>query len=148
MRIIFDTNIWLSYFNSTNQNAFIYELIQQTIQHGILIIIFPELHQEIITKLATKPRLSQKITIKQVEQTFQIIETICIQERPTQFTLHEVTRDKKDDFLITYAVEHDIDCIITWDKDLLTLKGKIQRLSIVSPTQFLKTLKQQSPSSA
>lgn len=51
-----------------------------------------------------------------------------------------VTRDPKDDYLLSYAPVGGADYIVTGDEDLLALHGQIQELEILTPRQFSEML--------
>jgi len=49
------------------------------------------------------------------------------------------SRDPKDDPYIAAALAGRVDCIVTFDKDLLVL-GKPFGIAVITPAQFLKTI--------
>ncbi len=49
---------------------------------------------------------------------------------------HAICRDPDDDKFIACALHSDADCIVTGDKDLLALTGKLP-VAILKPAQFL-----------
>ena len=52
----------------------------------------------------------------------------------------QVCRDPKDNMILELAVSGQADCIVTGDKDLLTL-NPFRRIQILTPTEFLKLKK-------
>ena len=50
-----------------------------------------------------------------------------------------VTRDRKDDYLLAYAVVGRADYLVTGDRDLLVL-GEVEGVRIVSPAGFVGAL--------
>ena len=47
------------------------------------------------------------------------------------------TRDPKDDYLIAAAIQHDVDILVSGDKDLLALAEFLELPRIMSPAQFV-----------
>lgn len=89
--------------------------------------------------VADKPFLARRIQEIDVEAlTGQLGLTATIIPK-TSTPIPSVTRDPGDDYLITHAVLHAIDYLVTGDKDLLVL-GKIAGVSIVSPAEFVNIL--------
>jgi uncharacterized protein len=48
---------------------------------------------------------------------------------------HPVSKDKDDDHIIAAAIKAEVDCLLSGDSDLLSLK-KIQKITILSPRDF------------
>jgi putative PIN family toxin of toxin-antitoxin system len=48
-----------------------------------------------------------------------------------------MTRDRIDDYLIAAAFEHDVDILVSGDKDLLILAEFLELPRIMSPAQFV-----------
>jgi putative PIN family toxin of toxin-antitoxin system len=51
-----------------------------------------------------------------------------------------VTRDRKDDYLLAYALVGGADYLVTGDEDLLALQQQIHELEILTPRQFSEKL--------
>ena len=51
--------------------------------------------------------------------------------------LEGVTRDPKDDYLIAAAFQHDVDILVSGDKDLLALAEFLELPRIMSPAEFV-----------
>jgi uncharacterized protein len=60
--------------------------------------------------------------------------------QPIEQSIPAVTRDRKDDYLLAYAVVGAADYLVTGDEDLLVLKH-VGRLRIVSPPAFAGILR-------
>ena len=77
-----------------------------------------------------------KYPVDEIEQTKRIIlsgATITTEALLSQ----PFSRDKDDDHIIAAAIKVDVDCILSGDNDLLTLK-KVHGIPIVSPRDFWK----------
>ena len=61
---------------------------------------------------------------------------------PIEEEIPQVTRDKKDDYLLAYASVAEADYLVSEDDDLLVIK-QIEKLKIVSPLKFSEILKNQ-----
>jgi predicted nucleic acid-binding protein len=55
------------------------------------------------------------------------------------FSIVNVCRDVKDNFLLSLAIDGDVDYLITGDNDLLILKH-YQKTSILTINDFISTL--------
>lgn len=62
---------------------------------------------------------------------------------PDVSEISAVSRHVKDDYLLASAVLGEADYLVTGDKDLLVLGG-VEGLKIVSPTEFLGVLQEES----
>ena len=70
----------------------------------------------------------------EIEQTKKIILSGAMIASEAPLT-HAVSKDKDDDHIIAAAIKADVDCIISGDRDLLTLK-KAHGIPIISPRDF------------
>jgi uncharacterized protein len=118
MRLILDTNLWISFLISSN-----YEKLDNLLFDQKCTLLFShELLEEFIT-VANRPKLKKYFSKSDL---FDLLETI---DEVAEFV--EVTsevsecRDPKDNFLLSLAVDGNADYLLTGDNDLLVL-GEIE----------------------
>ena len=93
----------------------------------------PKLLDEIREVLTARPRLRKWISLEDATLYVDTIETIVDLVADPAHVPPE-TRDANDDYLIALARAHDVQMIVTGDKDLL--EWEIQRPRVVTPAQF------------
>jgi uncharacterized protein len=133
MRVVVDTNVWLSsllWGGQPDRITQLVELKQITAISSEEILI--EL-TEILQKAKFQKRLNQlgftagEVTIiARRLMTFVVIEELLVPE----------LRDPKDQMILATAIAGNAEVIISGDKDLLTLQS-FRDISIFSPFQFL-----------
>jgi putative PIN family toxin of toxin-antitoxin system len=140
MRVLADTNIFISYLLSPRKDSFV-TLLLEKIAEGKVTLLLPEaLLSEIDKTIRRKPKLLEVITETVLESFLTLLQAISeeipliTQEIPT------VTRDPKDDYLIAYAVIGKADYLISVDKDLLVL-GEVEGVKMVHSGEFRQVLK-------
>jgi putative PIN family toxin of toxin-antitoxin system len=97
------------------------------------IVMCPKLLDEIREVLTARPRLRKWISLEDATLYVDTIETIVDLVADPAHVPPE-TRDANDDYLIALARAHDVEMIVTGDKDLL--EWEIQRPRVVTPAQF------------
>jgi len=134
MRIILDTNVFISSFATRGLCHSVFELCLDRFE----IVICSALIKEIRIGLKEKLKLPELF----------IAETLnYLSENATSFEVNNVLsgvcRDPEDDHIIALAESAGVNYIITGDQDLLILKifGSTQ---IVTPRQFWELAKKQS----
>jgi putative PIN family toxin of toxin-antitoxin system len=133
MRVVIDTNVWLSALLWGGQPNLIIKLIEkQQIQAISSENILIEL-TDILQKSKLQKRLSQlKLSAEEVVivakrlMTLVVIEEIIIPE----------LRDPKDQMVLATAIAGDVQVVISGDKDLLVL-NPYRNISILLPQDFL-----------
>lgn len=128
MRIILDTNLWISYLIS-NRHIKLDVLIKSD---DFVILYSPELIEEFLT-VAERPKFekyfSANDTAELIEQINTIGELVEIQSDI------QLCRDEKDNFLLNLATDGKADFLITGDKDLLII-GEINGAKILTYRAF------------
>ena len=137
MRVLIDTNVLISYLVQPGREG---AVIQAALERRFTLLMPQAVLDEVEATVRSKPRLSKRIPLRDLE---------IFTNRLTQFSEHvtvlnepfpAVTRDRNDYYLLAYARATKADYLVTGDKDLLTLQGKITALAIVTPTQFADLL--------
>lgn len=127
LRIVNDTNVWLSALYFSGKPAQIIHLIEEKSLISIISQpILNELREKMIVDFQT-PTFAANGIISYIKT---LSELVSLQGR--EFRL----RDKTDNMVLETAVVGTCNFLITGDKDLLTVK-KYNNLAILNPSQFL-----------
>lgn len=132
MRVVIDTNIWISYLIGKQ----LVSLTDQIVSKSISLILCDQLLEEII--LVTKrPKLTKYFKAESVNL---LIEWMKIAgEKYDIDNISEGFIDPKDDFLITLSKESQADYLVTGDKALLELRS-IQKTAVIDMAHFSKLI--------
>jgi uncharacterized protein len=133
MRVVIDTNVWLSALLWGGQPNLIIKLIEkQQIQAISSENILIEL-ADILQKSKLQKRLNQLgfsadeiVIVAKRLMTLVVIEEVIIPE----------LRDPKDQMILATAIAGDVQVVISGDKDLLVL-NPYRNISILLPQEFL-----------
>ena len=128
MRVVIDTNLWISFIISSKINL----LEKLILENNVTIIFSKELITEIENSLL-KPKLQKLINdFSFVEMLIIFMHFIEIIETKSNILL---CSDPKDNFLLNLATDGNADYLITGDKDLLILE-KINNTKIITIADF------------
>ena len=133
-RIILDTNLWISFLINKD-----FSILNEAIFSNDYVLIFSsELFEEFI-EVVSRPKFKKYFS---EEDIIEIIEVIN-QQAEFVDVVSEISfcRDKKDNFLLSLAIDGRVDYLITGDADLLELE-KIDSVKILTLKEFVKELKQ------
>jgi putative PIN family toxin of toxin-antitoxin system len=128
MRIILDTNLWISYLISKHLSK-----IDELILDNRLTVLFSEESLEEFIEVTNRPKFEKYFSKEDVINLLLLFdfygELVEIKSNI------EICRDSKDNFLLNLAVDGKADYLITGDKDLLEI-GKIDKTSILTFKEF------------
>lgn len=127
-RVIFDTNIWISFLIGKQLSSLQKHLTKGTVS----IIITEQLLVEI--QLVTRRKKLRKYFPKETIEEFVLL-LRSIAENFDVEPKHFECRDQKDNFLLDLIDNSQADYLVTGDKDLLELKTFLSA-KIVSPSEF------------
>lgn len=132
MRVVNDTNVWLSALYFSGRPAQIIHLVEEKQITSVLSdFIIDELKEKMIIDFHT-PSFAANGTIAYIQS---ISEFVSL--KGVDFGL----RDSADNQVLETAVAGKCNWLITGDKDLLTLK-RYDDINIVKPNEFLDSYKQ------
>lgn len=133
IKVIFDTNIWISFLIGKRLTS-----IKEFISNGKIQIILTEQLITEIELVTQRPKLQRYFNQESVKELLLLIETIgkVYQIKPK----HHLSRDTKDNFLLDLIDKSKADYLVTGDNDLLEL-SKFQTASILTPKEFEEVLK-------
>jgi putative PIN family toxin of toxin-antitoxin system len=133
LRIVIDTNLWISFIISSKLD----KLDSFLCQNKIKIVFSEELITE-LNKTITKPKLKKYFTDSSIEEmllTFELfVDLVDVKIKVN------ACRDPKDNFLLSLSKDGKANFLITGDKDLLELKS-FGTTKIITFTKFIEELK-------
>lgn len=128
MRLILDTNLWISFLISSKYDKLDELLINQETK----LLFSHQLLEEFIT-VSKRPKLRKYFSRDELEDLLETIDEVA--EFINVTTEISECRDPKDNFLLSLAVDGKADYLLTGDKDLLVLK-KIGNTEIKTISEF------------
>ncbi|AEV31968.1 putative toxin-antitoxin system toxin component, PIN family [Owenweeksia hongkongensis DSM 17368] len=128
MRIVLDTNIWISYLLSPHLSW-----LDHFFKNPEFHLLFSEQLLSEFLRVAKKPKLQKYFSDKQLTDLL-----LRFEEYGVMIDVHsnyELCRDPDDNFLLNLAVDGHANFLVSGDDDLLVL-GKIDTCQIISLTQL------------
>ena len=140
MKVIFDANVLLSFILAPDPNQTVAEVVRICyLTAGITVLTPAELIQEVQTTALTKRYFRNKVSPETLSDFLATLITYSEIPPPWQGQIQRYTRDHKDDYLVAYALFHDVDYLVSGDRHLLALK-QIDQLKILLPSTMLEIL--------
>ena len=129
MRIILDTNLWISFLISRR-----YERLDALlIENKCKLLFSKELLEEFI-EVSRRPKLRKYIPSEELNKILDTIDEFAEFVEVTSET--KLCRDPKDNFLLSLAMDGKADYLLTGDDDILELK-KVGNTKIMKIAEFL-----------
>lgn len=116
MKIIIDTNLWISFLIG-KKTDFLRLLLSRD---DIIVCICRELVDEFLS-VASRPKIKKYVSQEDIDLTLGLMYSYC-QDIIIQRNAESPIRDAKDLYLLSLAETVSAEYILTGDKDLLTLK--------------------------
>ena len=132
IRVIFDTNVWISFLIGKRLAS-----IKDYISNGSITIVTTQQLLIEIEKVTSKEKLKKYFPPDSVIELLELLSTIAenVEIKPTYF----VNRDPKDNFLLDLIAFSKADYLVTGDKDLLE-HNPFQGAAIITPAAFEKEI--------
>ena len=128
MKVVIDTNIWISYL----LGSLLQGMDEKILSKEIKVVVSDELLKE-ISEVSSRPKFKNIFTAKRIKELFSLLDSYAIVVSPSQKV--NVCRDGKDNFLLEVAIEGEADYLVTGDEDLLVL-DPFHNTKIVKPKDF------------
>ncbi len=128
IRIILDTNLWISFLITKNLSGLDKLLFDGKIQ----LVFSEELLNEFIT-VSGRPKLKKYFSKADLIDILKFMDTYA--ELVIVKSKVDLCRDPKDNFLLSLAIDSNADFLLTGDKDLLSLK-KIGKTKIIRISKY------------
>lgn len=133
MKIVIDTNIWISYL----LGSLLQGLDNKILSKEIKIVVSNKMLEE-LAEVLSRPKFKKIISYKQIKELFSLIDGYAVIVSPQQKI--DICRDKKDNFLLEVALEAKAEYLVTGDNDLLILNN-FRGIKILKPKDFEETIK-------
>ncbi|BAY16429.1 hypothetical protein NIES2109_22430 [Nostoc sp. HK-01] len=133
IKIIIDTNLWISFLIGKGLKELNNLLIEETIQ----LVISEEILEEIILVTQQRPKLQKYFPRHKVDELIQILRAIGLFVIIT--TEVSICRDPKDNYLLGLAKDSAANFLVTGDQDLLVIKI-FENTEIITYQEFLLKL--------
>jgi putative PIN family toxin of toxin-antitoxin system len=133
-KIIIDTNLWISWLISDKYIKLDYIIKNEKIE----LLYSKELIEEYL-EVICRPKIQKYFKKNIIEMESVIVE--IFDKYATEINIKSkvnICRDKKDNFLLSLAIDGKADYLITGDKDLLELE-KFKNTNIVTLSDFINT---------
>ena len=127
-RIIIDTNLWISFLITNDFNK-----LDQFLDSEIYKIVFSEELFNEFLEVVHREKFNRYFNDLNIKYLIEIINDKAVFVNVV--SIINVCRDVKDNFLLSLAIDGDVDYLITGDNDLLTLKY-FQKTSIITINDF------------
>jgi putative PIN family toxin of toxin-antitoxin system len=131
-RIIIDTNLWISFLITNDFNKLDHFLNSDK----YLVVFSDELFDEFL-EVVHREKFVRYFNDLNIKILVEIINEKALFVKV--FSIVNVSRDVKDNFLLSLAIDGDVDYLITGDNDLLILKH-YKKTSILTINDFISTL--------
>jgi len=128
MKVVIDTNIWISYL----LGSLLQGMDEKILSKEIKVVVSDEMLKE-ISEVSSRPKFKNIFTAKRIKELFSLLDSYAIVVSPSQKV--NVCRDGKDNFLLEVALEGEADYLVTGDEDLLVL-NPFHNTKIVKPKDF------------
>ena len=130
-RVIFDTNIWISYLIS-DEFSFLDKLIEE---QSVVLIFSIELLEEFY-EVANRKKFMKYFNSNELDRLIEFISTFAYFVN-VQSIFH-VCRDPKDNYLLSLSYDAEATHLITGDNDLLAMKY-FYKTQIIEYSSYIKT---------
>jgi putative PIN family toxin of toxin-antitoxin system len=135
-RVIFDTNIWVSYL--LRRRGAIAWLVKAHWPLGDFVLLTADTLLDELVEVLARPEFAELITAYERYELLQHIRSRSEVLAPLE-KIPALTADPKDDMFVAYAIAGKADYIITRDAHLLDL-GQVGNVRIITPDVFQSML--------
>jgi len=135
MRVLVDANVLISYLLTPKAAGPVVRVVEAGVL-GEYTLLLPEgLLEELTGAVGGKPYLAGRITQEDLQSLEAVLVSVAEVIPGIEGPIPAITRDRSDDYLLTYAVVGAADYVVTGDHDLLAL-GRVEGVSIVTPAEL------------
>lgn len=136
MKLIVDTNVWISFLISPNL-----EWLESHLESGTVTLLFSDKSLSEVVTVAQRPKLRKYFSSKQLKALISLFDTYGTMISVSSKL--DICRDSDDNFLLKLAVDGDADFLVSGDKDLLVI-GRVEKCQIITPAELKKKLQAKS----
>ena len=139
MRVLLDTNVFVSYLLTPGQAGSIDAILNAFLDGRFTLLLPKDVMDEMDEVVRERPQLARRVLPERLNRFHDQLASLGEVVPSIDQAIPRITRDRKDDYLIAYAVVAAADYLVSGDKDLLTL-GEIAGVRIVTTAAFAALL--------
>ena len=132
LKVVFDTNIYFSAFNSTRGVPF--ELWRRAARREYALLISPAIIRELADVLRRDLKWPERDIVAQLKLVVRVARIV-----EPKLSLQVISNDPDDDRILECAVAGNADLIVSYDHHLTRFRA-FRGVGIVRPVDFLRTL--------
>lgn len=137
MRVLLDTNVFISYLLSPSRTGTIVRVVEWCLAEEDVELLVPgEQLEELRRSVHRSVYLSQHIRLSDLTAFLESLKEAAYILPPLESKPPARSRDPDDDYLLLYGLLYQGDYLVTGDQDLLVLKA-VENLQIITPARFL-----------
>lgn len=140
MRVLADTNVLVSFLLGRGEAGAIRAIYSAFLDGQFTLLLPQHIVDELIATVQDKPRLAKLIPSERLIGFVALLQQTAEPVAELAEAIPAATRDPDDDYVLAYALIASADYLVTGDKDLLALQGKVTGLAIVTPAQLAELL--------
>lgn len=129
--VIDDVNLWISFLIDPEKNRILLDALDL---NDFRFLVCPELLTE-LKEVASREKFRKFFEIQLAEDLLEVLENKC-ENITIENKSQPILRDPKDAYLLNLAEQGKANILVSGDKDILSLKGQIGNLEIMSLTEF------------
>ena len=135
--VLIDSNVLISYLLSDLDRRTTIVTVVQIALRGDVQWVVPQEQLRELEPVIAEPKFGERITAE-MWAAFRAELHISAAVLPLQeYPPLPFTRDRNDDYLIAAAIRHDVDILVSGDKDLLAMARFLEVPRIMSPAEFV-----------
>ena len=139
MRVLLDANVYISYLLAPEGEGVIVHIVEVGIAGAFRMLLPKALLEKIVVTVLKHEHLSRRIPPDDLRTFVNLISREAEVIPKIGASIPSVTRDRKDDYLVAYALVGQADYLVSGNKYLLALE-RIGEMEIVTPAAFLRLL--------
>lgn len=139
MRVLFDTNIFISYLLKSEPDSPITIIIEGAFENKYTLLLPHEVIAEFHKKIREKEYLATHISSEEAVEFAELLKTVAEEIPVITGEIPRISEDKKDDYLLAYAVVGRADYLVSGDEVLRKIKN-VENVQLVSPAELLMIL--------
>lgn len=140
MRVIIDTNVYVSYLLTGRRASPITEVLHAVSEGYVHLTLPAEQISELHRVVTRKPALQERVPRLQLDRFIALLTELGDVLEPLESEPPRIVRDRHDDYLIESARRANVDILVSGDRDLLASNESQSVVEVMSPADLLDRL--------
>jgi predicted nucleic acid-binding protein len=141
VRALLDTNVYVGYLLTPGRTTSpVVITVDAAFANRYAVLLPGEIPRELVDAIVEDAYLSNRIGRDQAVRFVALLRGIAEEFPSLTGPVPAVTGDEDDDFILAQALIAGADYLVTGDKHLLALDGRVDPLRIVTPAEFARIL--------